>query len=80
MSGFRNGGLGLLLTIMIGLPIGDFVEGLWSIPRVVPVILQNATPYTLVLALFGAFVVWNGGIALGAPAPTPCFSSYWYQA
>lgn len=30
-----------------------------------PDILPSFVPYTLVLAAFGAFVVWNGGIVLG---------------
>lgn len=34
-------------------------------PRILPDILPAFVPYTLVLAAFGAFVVWNGGIVLG---------------
>ncbi|KAH9891022.1 glucosyltransferase [Cubamyces lactineus] len=44
---------------------------LWSIlsaPRVLPDILSNFVPYALVLAAFGVFVIWNGGIVLGDKA------------
>ncbi|KAI3615441.1 glycosyltransferase family 59 protein [Moniliophthora roreri] len=43
---------------------GDFFKGILSIPGVLPDILPSFVPYTLVLAAFGAFVVWNGGIVL----------------
>lgn len=36
-----------------------------SAPRVLPAILPAFIPYTLVLAVFGTFVVWNEGIVLG---------------
>ncbi|KAI0344140.1 glucosyltransferase [Trametopsis cervina] len=44
------------------------VDLLWSIasfPGVLPQILPPFVPYSAVLAAFGAFVVWNGGIVLG---------------
>ncbi|KAK7028993.1 glucosyltransferase [Paramarasmius palmivorus] len=44
---------------------GDFFKAIWSVPRVVPDLLPSFVPYTLVLAAFGAFVVWNKGIVLG---------------
>jgi hypothetical protein len=34
-----------------------------------PELFPAFVPYAIVLALFGGFVVWNGGIVLGA-----CFS------
>lgn len=36
-----------------------------SAPKVLPDILLDFVPYALVCAIFGAFVVWNGGIVLG---------------
>ena len=39
-----------------------------SLPNVLADILPSFVPYTLVLAAFGAFVVWNGGIVLGMSA------------
>ncbi len=43
----------------------DFVHSILSAPKVIPDILPAFVPYTLVLAAFGAFIVWNGGIVLG---------------
>lgn len=37
-----------------------------SAPAAFPELLLQFVPYTLVLVLFGAFVLWNGGIVLGA--------------
>ncbi|KAH9487053.1 hypothetical protein JR316_0001119 [Psilocybe cubensis] len=37
-----------------------------TVPKVLPDILFAFIPYTFVLAIFGAFVVWNGGIVLAA--------------
>jgi alpha-1,2-glucosyltransferase len=39
-----------------------------SAPAVLADILPSFVPYTLVLAAFGGFVVWNGGIVLGKSA------------
>ena len=53
------------------LPLNAAVDLLWSIasaPKVLPDILPALVPYTLVIATFGAFVVWNGGIVLGEPS------------
>ena len=44
---------------------GDFIYAILSAPKVIPDILPAFVPYTLVLAVFGAFIVWNGGIVLG---------------
>ncbi|PIL30951.1 hypothetical protein GSI_07120 [Ganoderma sinense ZZ0214-1] len=44
---------------------GDFIYAIFSAPKVIPDILPAFVPYTLVLAVFGAFIVWNGGIVLG---------------
>ena|ERR1700722_2589242 len=52
--------------------LDDFTKALWSVPKVIPEILENAIPYAFVLAIFGALVAWNGGIVLG---PT-IFRSY----
>ncbi len=43
----------------------DLIHSVLSAPRVLPDVLVNFVPYALVLAAFGAFVVWNGGIVLG---------------
>ena len=45
--------------------IEDVVRSILSFPKVIPDILLNGIPYAIVLATFGAFVVWNGGIVLG---------------
>ncbi|CDO75880.1 hypothetical protein BN946_scf184672.g13 [Trametes cinnabarina] len=46
----------------------DLIWSILSAPRVLPDILLNFVPYALVLVVFGAFVVWNGGIVLGDKA------------
>ncbi|KAH9919109.1 glucosyltransferase [Fomitopsis serialis] len=43
----------------------DLVHSVITFPRVLLDILGAFVPYALVLAGFGAFVVWNGGIVLG---------------
>ncbi|PCH33326.1 glycosyltransferase family 59 protein [Wolfiporia cocos MD-104 SS10] len=43
----------------------DLVKAVLSVPWILPGILPAFVPYALVLAGFGAFVVWNGGIVLG---------------
>ena len=45
--------------------LGDILAAVLSVPRVLPVILPSFVPYALVLAAFGVFVLWNGGIVLG---------------
>ncbi|KAF8078328.1 glucosyltransferase [Lyophyllum atratum] len=47
---------------------GDLVRSVLSAPSVLVEILPSLVPYTLVLAIFGGFVVWNGGIVLGDKA------------
>lgn len=47
------------------LPIGLSLPNFLLQPR----ILRNAIPYSMVLALFGLFVAWNGGIVLGMYIP-----------
>ncbi|KAJ7169447.1 glucosyltransferase [Mycena filopes] len=44
---------------------GDVVQSVSSAPKILGDILPAFVPYASVLALFGAFVVWNGGIVLG---------------
>lgn len=46
--------------------LGDLVQSVLSAPKILGDILPAFVPYALVLALFGASVVWNGGIVLGA--------------
>ncbi|KAJ7293771.1 glucosyltransferase [Mycena rebaudengoi] len=43
----------------------DLVRSLFSVPKILGDIILAFVPYALVLCLFGAFVVWNGGIVLG---------------
>ena len=43
----------------------DILRLMASAPKVLPDILLDFVPYALVCAIFGAFVVWNGGIVLG---------------
>ncbi|KAJ7630545.1 glucosyltransferase [Roridomyces roridus] len=45
--------------------LGDLVLAVQSLPSVILDILPPFAPYALVVGLFGAFVVWNGGIVLG---------------
>jgi alpha-1,2-glucosyltransferase len=44
---------------------GDVAQSVLSAPKILGDILPAFVPYTVVLTLFGAFVVWNGGIVLG---------------
>lgn len=44
---------------------GDFLQSITSAPAVFPKLLVPFVRYMLVLVLFGAFVLWNGGIVLG---------------
>ncbi|KAK7468591.1 glucosyltransferase [Stygiomarasmius scandens] len=44
---------------------GDLWKSVKSLPSVLGDILPAFVPYAIVLAAFGAFVVWNGGIVLG---------------
>ncbi|EPQ61060.1 glucosyltransferase [Gloeophyllum trabeum ATCC 11539] len=44
---------------------GDLLRSILSAPRVLPDVLPKFIPYGIVVALFGAFVVCNGGIVLG---------------
>lgn len=53
------------LCVPDSLPQVDVFRSLLNLLKVIPDILLNFVPYALVLAVFGAFVVWNGGIVLG---------------
>jgi len=44
---------------------GDLVQSVLSVPKIILDILPSVVPYALVLAIFGGFIVWNGGIVLG---------------
>jgi len=44
---------------------GDFLQSITSAPAAFPELLVPFMRYMLVLVLFGAFVLWNGGIVLG---------------
>ncbi|TFK30382.1 glucosyltransferase [Coprinopsis marcescibilis] len=43
----------------------DLVKSILDVPKILPQVLPAFIPYTLVLGLFAAFVIWNGGIVLG---------------
>ncbi|KAI0932633.1 hypothetical protein AcW1_000301 [Taiwanofungus camphoratus] len=43
----------------------DLVRSILSAPRILPDVLSSIVPYALVVAGFGVFIVWNGGIVLG---------------
>lgn len=43
----------------------DVILSIWSASTILPDIMPSFIPYALVLALFAAFVKWNGGIVLG---------------
>lgn len=45
--------------------LGDLPKSFLSVLKVLPDILPAFVPYTLVLAAFTVFIVWNGGIVLG---------------
>lgn len=45
--------------------VGDLVRSVLSAPSVLLDILPSFIPYSLVLAAFAVFIVWNGGIVLG---------------
>ncbi|KLO20504.1 glucosyltransferase [Schizopora paradoxa] len=45
--------------------VSDIPRIISSVFGVIPDILAQAAPYTLVFFLFGGFVFWNGGIVLG---------------
>jgi DIE2/ALG10 family len=44
---------------------GDLVRSVLSVPQILVDILPSFIPYTLVVAAFAAFVIYNGGIVLG---------------
>ena len=45
--------------------LGDLPRSLLSVLKVLPDIFPAFVPYMLVLAVFAALVVWNGGVVLG---------------
>lgn len=46
--------------------LADIFKIFMTIPGVVPEVLSESLPYLIDCAVFGAFVVWNGGIVLGS--------------
>jgi len=44
---------------------GDILRSITSAPKALPELFPAFVPYAIVLALFGGFVIWNGGIVLG---------------
>jgi len=67
----RNGELTLAIPFSV-----DLVRSMLSAPAILPDILPSFIPYALTLALFGGFVIWNGGIVLGTfnAVRSPCSS------
>ncbi|KAL5495666.1 ALG10 [Sanghuangporus weigelae] len=43
----------------------DLLKVLFSVPRVLPLVVYSAVPYAIDVFLFAIFVYWNGGIVLG---------------
>ncbi len=43
----------------------DLARSVFNVPRILPDIVPALVPYTPLLASFGGFVVWNGGVVLG---------------
>jgi len=43
----------------------DIIRSILSVPKILPDVLPSFMPYASVMALFAAFVKWNGGIVLG---------------
>ena len=50
----------------------DLARSVFNVPRILPDIFPALVPYTPLLASFGGFVVWNGGVVLGAFNALPC--------
>lgn len=50
--------------IMLGFS-ADIIRSILSVPKILPDVLPSFMPYASVMALFAAFVKWNGGIVLG---------------
>jgi hypothetical protein len=50
--------------IMLGFS-ADIIRSILSVPKILPDVLPSFIPYAAVMALFAAFVKWNGGIVLG---------------
>ena len=51
--------------MIVSVPLGDVPRIILGAPAVLLDILPRFLPYSLVLGLFAAFAVWNGGIVLG---------------
>ncbi|KAG1757259.1 glycosyltransferase family 59 protein [Suillus lakei] len=51
--------------LALGAGPGDLLRSIMSAPKALPELLPAFAPYAVVLALFGGFVIWNGGIVLG---------------
>ena len=51
--------------MIVSIPLGDVPRIILSAPAVLLDILPRFLPYSLVLGVFAAFTVWNGGIVLG---------------
>lgn len=54
--------------------LGDLPRSLLSVLKVLPDIFPAFVPYMLVLAVFAALVVWNGGVVLGEVYQSAYFS------
>ncbi|KAF9458345.1 glucosyltransferase [Collybia nuda] len=47
---------------------GDLLRSIFSFPAVIADISPSFVPYAFVVAAFGGFIVWNGGVVLGDKA------------
>lgn len=52
--------------------ISDETDHLWNLTSIASLVIRNPTrtiqaviPYLAMIGVFGAFVVWNGGVVLG---------------
>ncbi|KAL4069407.1 glycosyltransferase family 59 protein [Scleroderma citrinum] len=62
---FKRGNASLYDPPALTAGVADFIKSIISLPNALPELLPPLVPYMLVLALFGGFVFWNGGIVLG---------------
>ena len=58
----------LVMARLIWSVPADLFRAVWTFPGVIPDVMAFSLPYLLVLVTFGAFLIWNQGIVLGACA------------
>ncbi|KAH7927410.1 glycosyltransferase family 59 protein [Leucogyrophana mollusca] len=62
---FKRGAVVLYDPLALTAGPGDLIRSITSAPNALRELLPAFVPYALVLAAFGGFVKWNGGIVLG---------------